>query len=62
MKIAIEADHAGFLLKQTLAAKLRAEGHQVEDLGTSGPESVDNPDFAARFDGAVAGDLLLSTA
>ena len=46
MKIAIGADHAGFVLKQSLAERLRQQGHQVEDLGTNGTESVDYPDFA----------------
>ena len=46
MKIAIGADHAGFVLKQSLVERLRQQGHEVEDLGTNGPESVDYPDFA----------------
>jgi len=47
MKIAIGADHAGFLLKDKLKDKLRAEGHEVIDAGTNSPDSVDYPDFAA---------------
>ena len=50
MKIAIAADHAGFELKQVLRDRLRAAGHQVDDLGTHSPESTDYPDYA----GAVA--------
>ena len=46
MKIAIGADHGGFELKQTLAAKLRHLGHEVIDLGTDSAASVDYPDFA----------------
>ena len=46
MKIAIASDHAGFELKQTIAAALRAEGHDVKDFGTTSDESVDYPDFA----------------
>jgi ribose 5-phosphate isomerase B len=46
MKIAIGADHAGFELKGELVAFLGGLGHQVSDLGTDGPESVDYPDFA----------------
>jgi len=47
LKIAIAADHAGFELKQVLAAHVRGLGHDVVDLGTDGPESVDYPDFGA---------------
>lgn len=50
MKIAIGSDHAGFSLKQELVAPLTSAGHEVLDLGTSSPDSVDYPDFA----GAVA--------
>lgn len=50
MKIAIGSDHAGFSLKQELIAPLTNAGHEVLDLGTISPDSVDYPDFA----GAVA--------
>ena len=52
--IAFGADHAGFALKDALAEEARALGHDVRDLGTNGPESVDYPDFAARVCEAVA--------
>ena len=54
MKIALSADHAGYELKDMLAAWLRDGGHDVLDLGTNGPESVDYPDFGARLGRAVA--------
>lgn len=54
MKIAIGADHAGFVLKQSLVERLRQQGHEVEDLGTNGPESVDYPDFAVAVAHQVA--------
>ena len=54
MRIALSADHAGYDLKDVLAAWLRAAGHEVLDLGTNGPESVDYPDFGARLGRAVA--------
>ncbi len=54
MRIALSADHAGFELKNQLAAWLRESGHEVIDLGTNGPESVDYPDFGARLGRAVA--------
>lgn len=54
MKIAIGADHAGFVLKQSLVERLRQQGHEVEDLGTNGLASVDYPDFAAAVAHKVA--------
>lgn len=46
MKIAVGADHAGYLLKDQLKIVLSENGHDVLDCGTEGPESVDYPDFA----------------
>ena len=46
MRVAIAADHAGYALKQELAPSLRSLGHEVQDLGTYGPEPVDYPDVA----------------
>ena len=54
MKIAIGADHAGFVLKETLLARLREQGYDVEDLGTNSTVSVDYPDFAAAVAHKVA--------
>ena len=54
MRIALSADHAGYELKDLLAAWLREGGHEVIDLGTNGPDSVDYPDFGARLGRAVA--------
>ena len=45
-RVAIGADHGGLDLKEAVAAELRARGHEVVDVGTSGRESVDYPDFA----------------
>lgn len=53
-KLALGADHAGYLLKNELAKKLAAAGYQVNDLGTDGAASVDYPDFAAAVGRAVA--------
>lgn len=53
MHIAIAADHAGFHLKQDLAAAIAAAGHAVTDLGTHSEEPVDYPDFAAAVAHAV---------
>jgi ribose 5-phosphate isomerase B len=46
MRIALSADHAGYLLKQELAAKLTQQGHEVLDLGTHSTSPVDYPDSA----------------
>ena len=54
MRIALSADHAGYELKDVLARWLRESGHDLLDLGTIGPESVDYPDFGARLGRAVA--------
>jgi ribose 5-phosphate isomerase B len=54
MRIAFAADHAGYVLKDELAVWLREQGHDVSDLGTNGPESVDYPDFGARLARAVS--------
>lgn len=54
MRIALAADHAGYLLKDELAQWLRDAGHDVTDLGTNGPESVDYPEYGAKLANAVA--------
>lgn len=53
MRIAIGADHAGFVLKEALRRKLEGDGHEVVDFGTNAAESCDYPDFAQ----AVARDV-----
>lgn len=54
MRIALAADHAGYLLKDELASWLRDGGHEVIDLGTNGPDSVDYPEYGSRLADAVA--------
>jgi ribose 5-phosphate isomerase B len=54
MRIALAADHAGFTLKDELAAWLHEQGHDVTDLGTNGPDSVDYPEFGAKLANEVA--------
>jgi ribose 5-phosphate isomerase B len=46
MKLVIGADHGGVELKDALVAELRERGEEVLDVGTTGPASVDYPDFA----------------
>ena len=53
MKIAVGADHAGFLLKQDVAALLRKDGHDVVDVGTDSTDAVDYPDFAEAVGQAI---------
>ena len=54
MRIALAADHAGYLLKDELVQWLTEAGHDVLDLGTNGPESVDYPQFGAKLADAVS--------
>jgi ribose 5-phosphate isomerase B len=54
MRIALAADHAGYQLKDELAVWLREAGHEVTDLGTNGPESVDYPEYGAKLAAEVA--------
>jgi ribose 5-phosphate isomerase B len=53
MRIAFAADHAGYLLKNELKARLAAQGHGVLDLGTDSPEPVDYPDSAEAVAAAI---------
>ena len=55
MKIAIAADHAGFVEKERLKPVLDELGIQYEDLGTVSTDSVDYPDFARKVADEVAG-------
>jgi ribose 5-phosphate isomerase B len=52
-RIAVGADHAGFALKQHLADLLRADGHDVLDLGTDSEEPVDYPLYCSAVGRAV---------
>ena len=54
MKIMIGCDHAGWELKELLTPHLRTLHHEVEDIGTHGPESVDYPHYGVRVAQAVA--------
>ena len=53
LNIALGADHGGLALKTRIAAVLTGAGHTVHDFGTSGPESVDYPDFAHAVCAAI---------
>jgi len=55
MRIALSADHAGYLLKDELAARLTQQGHEVLDLGTHSAAPVDYPDAAQAIASALTG-------
>jgi len=46
MKLAIAADHAGYLLKEEVRGYLERLGHEVIDLGAYNTDPSDYPDFA----------------
>ena len=54
MRIAIGADHAGFLLKEHLKQTLERLGHAVDDHGTHSEDPVDYPPICIGVARAVA--------
>lgn len=54
MRIAIASDHAAIDLKATLAEWMRAQGHDVRDLGPETADRVDYPDYGYKLADAVA--------
>jgi len=54
MRIAVGSDHAGYHLKEHVKAWLEAAGHEVVDVGTRSPDSVDYPRFAHEASQLVA--------
>ena len=55
MRVALGADHAGFPLKQEIAAGLRQDGHDLVDMGAHAIDpSDDYPDFARAVAEAIA--------
>ncbi len=54
MRIAIGADHAGFLLKEHLKRTLLALGHTIDDQGTDSEAPVDYPPICFSVARAVA--------
>jgi ribose 5-phosphate isomerase B len=53
MRVALGSDHAGFPLKEHLKDFLRAQGHEVLDVGTDSTRPVDYPAFCAAAARAV---------
>ena len=54
MRFAIGSDHAGYRLKEHLKQRLKADGHEVDDLGTDSEEPVDYPPICAAVGRVVA--------
>lgn len=54
MNIAIATDHGAFDYKDSVIKHLEEKGHNVQDFGTSSPESCDYPDFAYKLSKSVA--------
>jgi len=55
MKIGLGGDHGGFELKQALAARLRAGGQEVADLGPAALDPADDyPDYVIPLARAIA--------
>src|SRR4029079_4466475 len=54
VRIAIGADHAGFLLKEHLKASLKRLGHSVDDHGNDREAAVDYPPICLAVARAVA--------
>jgi len=52
--VVLGADHAGYALKEVIAAHLRARGVEVVDVGTNGTASTDYPDHARAACSALA--------
>jgi ribose 5-phosphate isomerase B len=54
VRIAIGADHAGFLLKEHLKTTLRRLGHGVDDHGTNSEQPTDYPPICLAVARSVA--------
>jgi ribose 5-phosphate isomerase B len=54
VKLAAGSDHAGLAVKQSVARRLRALGHEVVDVGTGSTDPADYPLYAHEVAGLVA--------
>ena len=57
MKIAIGADHGGFVLKEEVKKHLLAKGYEVEDFGCYSADSVDYNEAAISVSEGVSSGL-----
>ncbi len=48
MKVSFANDHAAVDARDAIVEEIRRLGHEVEDCGAHGPDSVDYPDYAAK--------------
>ncbi|OHB72945.1 MAG: ribose 5-phosphate isomerase B [Planctomycetes bacterium RBG_13_63_9] len=48
MRIAVGADHRGFLIRSKLIELAERLGHEVDDVGTFSSDAVDYPDVASQ--------------
>jgi ribose 5-phosphate isomerase B len=55
MKVAVGNDHRGVAVKHRVVELLTKLGHEVHDIGATGPAGVDYPDFAIPVGEAVSG-------
>lgn len=53
-RIVIASDHAGFDMKAALVQWMRAQGHDVNDLGPDNTMSVDYPDYGFKLAEVIA--------
>ncbi len=53
MRVAIGCDHAGFPLKEIVAAVVTMAGHEPLDLGAYNSDRVDYPDYAVKVGQAM---------
>lgn len=58
MKVAIGADHAGFIYKQPIIDHLKLRQFEVIDMGTNSLESTDYPIYAFKVGEAVRDHLV----
>jgi len=54
MKIALGADHGGFLLKRDIEQFLHSEGYKTKDYGTYSADACDYPIYAYKVAKAVS--------
>lgn len=54
MRVAIASDHAGYQMKEEIAAFVQHMGFQVENLGAHSEAPSDYPDFARAVGEAIA--------
>ena len=53
MKIALGADHGGYLLKDKIREYLAQKGYEILDMGVNSKDSVDYPEYGQKVGHAV---------